>query len=62
MTLIMSTSPPVAAVAAITARATTLIAMFLTLSVHESAVSVQRALQSDFPAGHFYQQTGPFPP
>ena len=59
--LIMSTSPPVMAVAAMTARATTLTAMFFTWSVQASAVSVQRALQSDLPAGQFYQQTGPLP-
>ena len=49
------------AVAAATARATTLTAILLTESEQPSAESVQRAEQSALPAGQFYQQTGPLP-
>ena len=57
----MSMSYPRIAPAAMTASATTLVAMPLTESVHRSAVSVQRAEQSALPAGHWAQQTGPLP-
>jgi hypothetical protein len=55
--------PPDRTVAAMaTAAVTAFVAISLAKSEHLSAESTQRAPpQFVLPAGHFYQQTGPFP-